>query len=221
MHSPVFLLDVDNTLLDNDQVRTQLEAAVTDAVGPARATRLWEIYEAVREELDFVNFPETLERFSRECDEVACLGRLSSILYGFPFAECLYPGALQAIHHVKSLGLPVILSDGDQLFQRYKIRAAGLETAVDGRVLVYVHKEQSTDDIRKRYPATHYVMVDDKPRIHTAMKAVLGDQVTTVMVCQGKYAADPAQHDYPDPDVTLDSIQDLVQLTAAQLSVSA
>ena len=140
----VFLLDVDNTLLDNDRVRIELEAAVADAVGPARAVRFWETYEAVREELDIVSsFPETMERFGLECDETECLGRLSSVLYSFPFAESLYPGALEAIDHVKSLGVPVILSDGDQLFQRYKIRVAGIEAAVDGRVLVYVHKERN------------------------------------------------------------------------------
>ena len=219
MRDLVFLLDVDNTLLDNDQVRARLEAAVAEAVGRERAGRFWEIYEAVREELDFVNFPETVERFSAECDEIACLGRLSSILYGFPFAECLYPGALPAIEHVKSLGLPVILSDGDQLFQRYKIRTAGLEAAVEGRVLVYVHKEQRSDEIRRRYPASHYVLVDDKARILEAMKSVLGEVLTTVMVCQGKYAADPASRQYPAADLTLDSIGDLAALTAGQLRV--
>ncbi len=211
----VFLLDVDNTLLDNDRVRIELDAA--DAVGPVHAVRFWEIYEAVREELDFVSFPETMERFGLECYETECLGRLSSVLYGFPFAESLYPGALEAIDHVKSLGVPVILSDGDQLFQRYKIRVAGIEAAVDGRVLVYVHKEQSTDDIRNRYPAEHYVMVDDKPRIHAGLKAALGDSVTTVMVCQGKYATEAGHHNYPEADLSLDSIRDLAELPAGQL----
>ncbi len=221
MHDMVVLLDVDNTLLDNDRVRVELEAAVVDGVGPRRAARFWEIYEAVREELDHVDFPEAVERFGRECDEMECLGRLSSILYDFRFAACLYPQALQAIEHVKSLGLPVILTDGDQLFQRYKIRSAGLEAAVDGRVLVYVHKEQSTDDIRGRYPAAHYVVVDDKARIHAAMKAILGDLVTTVMVCQGHYAADPAHHDFPEADLTLESIGDLAHVTASHLRAAA
>ena len=129
-HELVILFDVDNTLLDNDGVRSRLEAEIQGAVGPDRAERFWQLYEQVREELDFVNFPETMERFGRECDDSGCLGPLAGVLYGFPFAECLYAGAEAAIAHAKRLGLPVILSDGDQLFQRHKIRDAGLEAAV-------------------------------------------------------------------------------------------
>ncbi len=131
----VFLVDVDNTLLDNDGVRVELEAAITSAVGQKRAARFWEIYEEVRADLDFVSFPETLERFGRGCDDVGCLGSASALLYGFSFADCLYAGASRAIDHLKTIGQPVILSDGDQLFQRYKIRSAGLEAAFDGQVL--------------------------------------------------------------------------------------
>ena len=220
-HELVILLDVDNTLLDNDGVRSRLDAEIQEAVGPDRAERFWQLYEQVREELDFVNFPETMERFGRECDDSGCLGPLADALYGFPFAECLYPGAEAAIAHARRLGVPVILTDGDQLFQRHKIRDAGLGAAVEGRVLVYVHKEQETADIRARYPADHYVMVDDKPRIHAAMKEVLGPSVTTVFVRQGKYAVAPTAHEHRPPDLELASIGDFTTLTAERIRAAA
>ena len=216
----VFLVDVDNTLLDNDGERVELEAAIASAVGQKRAARFWEIYEAVRTELDFVSFPETLERFGRECDDIGCLGSASAVLYGFSFAACLYHAALGAIDHLKTIGQPVILSDGDQLFQRHKIRSAGLEAAFDGRVLVYVHKELETADIMRRYPAERYVLIDDKPRIHAAMKGILGDQLTTVQVRQGKYARAP-RADLFEPDITVDSIGDIRYLTGDTLRRTA
>ena len=172
----IVLLDVDNTLLDNDLVRERLEDRITEALGEQDAARFWELYEAVREELDYVSFPEAMERFGRECTDAGCVNRLSTLLYDFPFAQLVYPESLSSITHVSSFALPVILSDGDQLFQRYKIRSAGLEDAVAGNVLVYVHNELELADITKRFPAGHYVMVDDKPRIHAAMKAAFGDR---------------------------------------------
>ena len=217
MHELVFLVDVDNTLLDNDDVRIKLEAAIADTIGPQRMTQFFDLYESVREELDFVNFPVTLERFSRECDDTGCVAFLSHTLYAFPFADCLYPAALDATDHLKLMGLPVILSDGDQLFQRYKIRSAGLEEAVEGNVLIYVHKELETTDIQSRFPARHYVMLDDKPRIHAALKTGLGDLITTVQVRQGKYALDTTIEYKPAPDIVIESIGDVRELTAAQL----
>ena len=216
MTNPVFLVDVDNTLLDNDQVRVELEVAIIGAVGPARASRFWELYEQVRAELDLVNFPETLERFSRECDDLACLAQVSEVLYPFPFADCLYPGALDAIAHLKSLGTAVILSDGDQLFQRHKIRVAGIEAAVDQQVLVYVHKEQEREDIRRRFPANHYVILDDKPRIHAGMKRAFGAEITTVLVNQGSYAR-AGQGDGDRADLVIESIGDVPMLQLADL----
>lgn len=217
MRDLVVLLDVDNTLLDNDLVRARMEHDLADVLGEEHAARFWEIYEQVRAETDVVDFPATVERFGRECPDSACVGEVSAALYGFPFQECLYPDSLRVIQHVASYATPVILSDGDQLFQRYKIRSAGLEKAVAGNVLVYVHKEQSTHDIRKRFPSKHYVMVDDKARIHAAMKEAMGDEITTVMVCQGKYATGPAHDDYPEADITIDSIGGLLELTAERL----
>ncbi len=221
MSDMVFLVDVDNTLLDNDRVRVELERTVADIIGPSRMSQFFDLYEQVREEMEFVNFPETLERFSRVCDDVGCIGGLSHTLYSFQFAECVYPDALVALEHLRSLGRPVILSDGDQLFQRHKIRTAGLEAAVDGRVLVYVHKEQETDDIRERYPARHYVMLDDKPRIHAALKPILGGMITTVQVRQGKYALEPDREYRPEPDLTIETIGDAVGLTTEQLMAAA
>ena len=218
MHELVVLLDVDNTLLDNDRVRVELQTAVEGAAGAPRAQRFWELYEEVRAELDHVSFPDMLDRFGRECDDAACVGRLSELLYQFPFADCLYPGALDAVAQLRRTALPAILSDGDQLFQRHKIRSAGLEEAVEGRVLVYVHKEQETDDIRRRYPARHYAVVDDKPRIHAALKARLGEAITTVQVSQGHYARDAESEAHPPADITIDAIAELAGLSAEQLS---
>lgn len=214
----VVLLDVDNTLLDNDLIRSRLERELSDVLGGEHAGRFWEIYEQVRAETDLVNFPVTIERFGRACADTACVGKVSAVLYEFPFREYLYPESLEAIRHVASFATPVILSDGDQLFQRYKIRAAGLEDAVAGNVLVYIHKEQELENIRRRFPALHYVMVDDKARIHAAMKAEMGGGLTAVMVCQGKYAHDQAHHDFSEADITIEGIGGLLALTAEELT---
>ena len=214
----VFLFDVDNTLLDNDGVKALIDAGIRSALGAVRSDRFWELYEQVRAERDLVDLPETMERFGRECEDASCLGPLTEVIYDFDFAGLLYPGALEALTRAREIGLVVILSDGDQLFQRHKIRAAGIETVVEGRVLVYEHKERELADIRARYPAEHYVLVDDKPRIHAAMKAALGASVTTVLVEQGKYALDPkAQRATPPPDVRLASIADFAALTPEAL----
>ncbi len=214
-HRLVILFDVDNTLLDNDRVRDELEERVVAIVGADLNERFWDIYEQVRADLDHVSFPETLERFGRVCDDVGCVEGLSELLYDFPFRDDVYPGALAAIEHASRIGgLPVIVTDGDQFFQRYKVRSAGLAGAIDGRVLIYVHKEQQTDDIRRRFPAHHYVMIDDKGRILTAMKRRLGDQLTTVHVRQGKYAQEAPEL---PPDRAIASIADFVSLSAAEL----
>jgi hypothetical protein len=213
----VVLLDVDNTLLDNDLMRARLEDDLEGVLGREDGTLFWEIYEQVRTETELVNFPETIERFGRRCADAACVGKVSAALHDFPFRDYVYPESLPAIRHVGSFATPVILSDGDQLFQRHKIRVTGLEEAVGGNVLVYVHKEQEIDDIRKRYPAKHYAVVDDKPRILAAMKAAMGPQLTSVMVCQGKYANDPSHHDFPEPDITIEGIGGLLDLNAGQL----
>ena len=218
MNDLVFLVDVDNTLLDNDEVKLRLESNMADMIGSGRTKQFFDIYQLVREEFDFVNFPVALERFSQVCDDTNCLAYISHSLYGFPFSKCVFPGTAGAIEYMKSIGLPVILSDGDQLFQRYKIRSAGLEEAVNGNVLVFVHKELETASIRERFPAKHYVMIDDKPRIHAALKTDLGDLITTVQVRQGKYAMEPPGMYSPGPDIVIESIKDMRGLTTAQLN---
>ena len=191
---------------------------MADMIGSGRTKQFFAIYQLVREEFDFVNFPVALERFSQVCDDTNCLAYISHSLYGFPFSDCVFPGTAGAIAYMKTIGLPVILSDGDQLFQRYKIRSAGLEEAVDGNVLVFVHKELETSSIRERFPAKHYVMIDDKPRIHAALKSKLGDLITTIQVRQGKYALEPSGLYSPEPDIVIESIEDMRDLTVAQLS---
>ena len=213
----VVLLDVDNTLVDNDLIRARLERDLCGVLGDEHAARFWEIYGRVWDEAGVINFPKAIERFGSECPDAKCVGRVSAVVYDFPYRECLYPDSLQVVEHVASFATAVLLSDGDQLFQRYKIRAAGLEEAVDGNVLVYAHKERNTGDIQKRFPAAHYAMVDDKPRIHAAMKEAMGRLITTVMVYQGKYAHDPARHNFPETDISIDSIGGLLALTGERL----
>lgn len=214
----VVLLDVDNTLLDNDLLRARLGRDLEGVLGPEEAARFWEVYEQVRADTDVVDLPKTIERFARECPDPGTIGKASAVVWDFPFTDHLYSEALEVIRHVSPFATPVILSDGDQLFQRHKIRASGLEEAVGGSVLVYVHKEQEIEDIKRRFPARHYVVVDDKPQILAAMKESMGEQLTTVMVCQGKYANDPSHHDFPEADITIEGIGGLLELTAEQLS---
>lgn len=213
----VVLFDVDNTLLDNDLLRARLQRDLEGVLGEDDGARFWEIYEEVRADTDVVDLPRTIERFARECPDAASIGKVAAVVWDFPFADHLYREGLEAIRHVSSFATPVILSDGDQLFQRYKIRMAGLEEAVGGNVLVYVHKEEEVEDIRRRFPAEHYVVIDDKPGILAAMKTAMGEQLTTVMVCQGKYANDPSHHDLPEPDITIEDIGELLAMTADQL----
>jgi hypothetical protein len=213
----VVLLDVDNTLLDTDLLRARLQRDLEGVLGPEDGARFWEIYEEIRVNTDVVDLPKTIEQFAHECPDAATIGKVAAVIWDFPFADHLYREGLEAIRHVSSFATPVILSDGDQLFQSHKIRVAGLEEAVGGNVLVYVHKEQEVEDIRRRFPAGHYVSVDDKPRILAAMKAAMGEQLTTVMVCQGKYANDPAHHEFPEADITIEGIGDLLDLTVEQL----
>jgi FMN phosphatase YigB (HAD superfamily) len=224
MRSPepmVLLIDVDNTLLDNDLIRLRLGEILARQLGRMPAERFWEVYEAVREETGLVDFPLAIARFRAEYPEHREITRLEQMVFGFPFADVVYAEARPALRHAQRLGRPVILSDGDQNFQRHKIRAAGIEHAVNGHVLVYVHKELNTDEIMRRYPAEHYVMIDDKQRIHLAMKERLGERITTIHVCQGKYAHDPAHHDMRGADLTIEGIGGLRELDAAAIRRAA
>ncbi len=217
-HEVVFLLDVDNTLLDNDQVAADLRLHLTQAFGEQRQERYWAIFEALRAELGYADYLGALQRYRIENPRDPHLFAVSSYLVDYPFADRLYPGALAAIKHLNGWGPTVILSDGDVVFQPRKVERSGLSEAVGGRVLIYIHKEQELEDVEQRYPARHYVLVDDKVRILTAVKAVWGKRVTTVFPRQGHYALDPAEvAKYPPADVTVECIGDLLHVGRAAL----
>ena len=209
----VFLVDVDNTLLDNDAVIADLRHHLTERFGPECERRYWEIFEQLRTELGYADYLGALQRYRVERPREPRLLQISLFLLHYPFADRLYPRALDVVAHLRRSGPVVVLSDGDVVFQPRKVERSGLWAAVDGKVLIYIHKEQMLDDVERRYPAQRYVMIDDKLRILTAIKAVWGDRVTTVFVRQGHYADDPAQvSPYPAADRTVDRIADLLSL---------
>lgn len=210
-HPVVFLLDVDNTLLDNDRVITDLMRHLEREVGPQRQQRYWEIFEQLRSELGYADYLGALQRYRIEYPRDPHLLTVSSFLVNYPFANRLFPNSLDVIDRCNQWGVTVILSDGDVVFQPHKVERAGLFDAVNKNVLIYVHKELELDDVEQRYPAAHYVLVDDKLRILTAVKHVWGKRVTTVFPRQGHYAHDPAiLAQYPPPDITLERIGDLL-----------
>ncbi|HKP27969.1 MAG TPA: HAD family hydrolase [Gemmatimonadales bacterium] len=202
----VFLLDVDNTLLDNDRVVADLRRHLLRVVGPEREARYWAIFEQHRAEVGYADYLGTLQRCRLEDPRDQHLRTIASFLLGYPFANCLYPGALEVLALLGARGRTVILSDGDVVFQPLKVERSGLFAAVDGRVLIYVHKEQELDDVERLYPADHYVFVDDKIRLLTAFKRTWGDRVTTVFPRQGHYAHDPEVVAWPAPDITIERI---------------
>jgi len=207
----VFLLDCDNTLLDNDLVQDDLRDHLAREFGPASRDRYWAILEQLRAELGYTDYLGALQRYRMENVDDPRLLLMSSFLVDYPFASRLYPGALDVIRHLHTWGLSVILSDGDVVFQPRKIQRSGLWAAVEGRVLIYVHKELMLDAVAAFYPARHYVMIDDKQRILTAMKSVWGDRLTTVFPRQGHYALDPDNlARYPAADLTVERIGDLI-----------
>ena len=206
----VCLFDVDNTLLDNDAVVADLRAHLIDAFGAASAERYWAAFETLRSELGYADYLGALQRYRADAGNDPALLSMSSFLIDYPFASRLYPDALDTLARLKRRGPTVILSDGDVVFQPRKIKRAGLWDAVGGRVLIYIHKEQMLDDLQRRHPAQHYVMVDDKLRILAAMKAQLGARLTTVFVRQGHYALDLAAiAALPAADLTIERIGDL------------
>jgi FMN phosphatase YigB (HAD superfamily) len=207
----VFLFDVDNTLIDNDRVQSDLKEHLARTYGTTARDRYWEILEELRSELGYVDYLGALERFRIEWIHRPDVLRMSSWLVDYPFADRLYPGALDAVKHVQQWGTPVILSDGDAVFQPRKVERSGLWNAFDNRVLIYVHKEQELDDVERLFTADHYVLIDDKLRILAAVKKIWGERVTTVFPKQGHYALDPAVlAEYPPADIELAKIGDLL-----------
>jgi len=207
----VFLLDVDNTLLDNDRFAADVSERLERAFGADQRDRYWAIFAALRDELSYADYLAALERFRIGLDDNPDLLQMSSFMLDYPFENRLYPRAREAIAHLSTFGLPVVLSDGDVVFQPRKVQRSGIWDAVQGRVLIYVHKERALDAMRKRYPARHYVMVDDKAQLLSAMKRVLGPELTTVFVRQGHYAAQSANTPIdPPPDLEIERIGDLL-----------
>jgi hypothetical protein len=208
----VFLVDVDNTLLDNDRVTADLFRHLEREIGHERQHRYWEIFEQLRSELGYADYLGALQRYRIEYPRDSHVLVVSDYLVNYPFANRLFPGSLDAIDHLKQWGQVVILSDGDVVFQPRKVHRAGLFEAVDGNILIYIHKEEELDDVERRYPARHYVLIDDKLRILTAVKQQWGERLTTVFPRQGHYAHDPkilASH--PPADITIDRIGDLTK----------
>jgi len=218
----VFLFDVDNTLLDNDAVQDDLSAHLEREVGLASRDRYWELFEELRAQLGYADYLGALQRYRLEHQDDPQLLRISLFLLDYPFAGRLYPGALAALSHARTSGPTVILSDGDVVFQPHKVQRAGLWNAVQGRVLIYLHKELMLPAVERLFPAEHYVMVDDKLRILTAMKSVWGERLTTVFVRQGHYALDPRElAAWPAADVTLADIGELAREPLPLLSGAA
>jgi FMN phosphatase YigB (HAD superfamily) len=207
----VVLLDCDNTLLDNDLVEEDLRDHLAREFGSANRDRYWGILEELRSELGYADYLGALQRYRLGDTSDPRLLLMSSFLVDYPFASRLYPGALDAIRHLRSWGLTVILTDGDVVFQPRKIQRSGLWAAVEGRVLIYIHKERVLEAVAERYPGRHYVMVDDKLRILAAMKQAWNDRLTTIFPRQGHYALDPKNVEaFPAADVTVERIGDLV-----------
>jgi len=189
--SIVFLVDVDNTLLDNDRIQADVKKHLEREFGVACRDRYWAILEELFTELGYRDYLGALQRYRVEHVQDAHLLSMSSFLIDYPFANRLFPGALDVLELFRSWGRTVILSDGDVVFQPRKVERSGLSEAVDGQVLIYIHKEEALDDVQRRYPAAHYVLVDDKLRILAAVKNAWGNLVTTVFPKQGQYARDP------------------------------
>jgi haloacid dehalogenase-like hydrolase len=214
----VFLFDVDNTLLDNDRVTADLKRHLEQTVGRERQENYWAIFERLRTELGYADYLGALQRYRIEHPRDPQVLTVSHFLVNYPFANRMFPNALDAVEHVKQWGKAVILSDGDVVFQPRKIERSGLFEAVEGQVLIYIHKEQELDDVERRYPGDHYVLIDDKLKILTAVKKVWGARVTTVFPRQGHYARDPhLLKSYPPADVNIDRIGDLLQYDLPRL----
>jgi FMN phosphatase YigB (HAD superfamily) len=213
MNSPnriVFLLDIDNTLIDNDGIVADLGRHLETCFGKDRRDNYFAIFEQLRSELGYADYLGALQRYRLQDEHDPRMLEMSSFLVDYPFADRLFSGVCDVIAHLRQWGPVVILSDGDAVFQPRKAERSGLWKAVEGRVLIYVHKEKELDDVLKRYPADHYVLVDDKLRILTAVKQQWGKRVTTVFVRQGHYATDPAVlKSYPPADRSADHISDL------------
>lgn len=217
-HQVIFLFDVDNTLLDNDRMKSDLGDYVSQTFGEGAREQLWALYEEERAKHGYADFLGTLEKFRLAHLEDARVLRLSNWVMDYPFIERLYPDALGAVRHVRQWGLPVILTDGDGVFQPHKLERAGLLDAFDGHVLNYVHKEEELDSVQAAYPAQHYVLIDDKLSLLDAVKKAWGDRVTTIFPRQGHYAKDAKTlTSAPPADIEIAHIADLMDYDFSML----
>ncbi len=216
-----FLFDVDNTLLDNDQVTRDLKRQLTALVGAESQQRYWTIFENLRTELGYADYLGALQRYRVENLSDANILKMSLFLLDYPFRDRLYANAVAVLERLEQWGPTVIVSDGDVIFQPWKVKQSGLLKTVKDRVLIYVHKEQQFDDVERRYPARHYVIVDDKVRILASAKERWGERVTTVFPRQGHYALDAALvAKYRTPDVTIETIEELLDMDLPRLIAS-
>ncbi|HNA25931.1 MAG TPA: HAD family hydrolase [Nitrospira sp.] len=218
----VVLFDVDNTLLDNDRIAVDLTRHLDEEIGTRGERQYWAIFEELRAQLGYVDYLGALQRYRQVYPRDPHLLTLSRFLLNYPFAERLFPQACEVVRKTAEWSSPVILSDGDVVFQPRKIDRSGLYEAVEGHVLIYIHKEKELDDVEQRYPADHYVLVDDKLRILTAVKAYWGERVTTVFPRQGHYATDPeVLRTFPSADLSIDRIGDLLHIDQAAVLAAA
>jgi len=221
LHPIVFLVDVDNTLVDNDGIQQDLKDHLEQTYGRAARDRYWTMLEDLMTELGYRDYIGALQRFRVEHPREIELLAMSSFLMDYRFADRLYPDALRVLQRLRSLGPTVILSDGDVVFQPRKVEHAGIARVADGDVLIYIHKEEALDDVERRFPAAHYVLVDDKLRILDAVKQVWGERVTTVFPRQGQYAHDAKVISaLPPADVTIERIGDLLDLDLTRLGTT-
>ena len=217
----VFLVDVDNTLLDNDRIQNDLKHHLEVEFGEACRDRYWAILEELFTNLGYRDYLGALQRYRVEHPQDIHLLSVSSFLVDYPFANRLFPESLDVLERFRSWGETVILSDGDVVFQPRKVERSGISEAVEGNVLIYIHKEQALDDVERRYPANHYVVVDDKLRILTAVKKAWGSRVTTIFPRQGQFAHDPKIiAAYPPADITVERIGDLLEYELPDLMLS-
>src|SRR6266487_213659 len=225
MPTLVFLIDVDNTLIDNDFVKSDLDEHIKVQMGETVTNRFWELYEKTREDSDVINIPLALKWLREqtslsELDEQTYL-HVHSLFDNYPFYNALYPHTLETLHYLRTLGLTVIVSDGDMYFQAEKIVRSGLAETVEGRVLIYTHKQEHLQEILNKYPADHYAMIDDKPQILADSKSIMGKSLTTVFVQQGHYAASDQKLANFTPDISVLHIGDLRNYTAEQFLKSS
>ena len=212
-----FLFDVDNTLLDNDRIAQDLSDYLEKEYGQFAHDCYWTIFEDLRRELGYADYLGALERYRIKFMHDPRILRMANWLIDYPFADRIYPGALDAVKHVGRWGTTAILSDGDAVFQPRKVQRSGLSAAFDQRVLIYVHKEQELPYVERIFPAKHYVLIDDKLRLLDAVKKEWGAKVTTVFPRQGHYATDPEiLAKYPKADFSIDSIGELARSELSQ-----